>query len=230
MKSTTATQSLPEPIVRKSVPRSGKFKYKINYVAAWPDHRTESFLSAAGIKRRVHLTTLFDCYGQMSSLTPYPWAGAQTARISAVVEWKVGDDIHLIAEMVDCSWSQEINDHFHAQDVVEDLPHCPHIALDKRVKQGTAASFQHLVGAVLVFDRHGRQDEDVRPALSVDGDVLLRDWKVEQGADGELQVTTPPMAHGIRESYPVRSGGGFYLLAKAILNGASLGPSAQRID
>lgn len=217
MNSATAKLQPVEPIVRVVVPRSGTFKYKINYVAAWPDYETEEFLVAAGIPRRVHMTTFFDCYGQMSSVNPFPWAGVQLARIAAVVEWKVGDDIHLIAEMMDCSWSQQINDHYRAQGVVEDLPHCPHIALDKRVPQGTAARFQHLVGAVLCFDRHGGQHEDERPPMSVEGDVVLRDWKFERINATQLAVTTPPLAHGIRETHRAKEGEALYTLANALL-------------
>jgi len=196
------------------------FRYKPNYVAAWPDAASEAMLKTHGIRRRVHLTTFFDGYGQMSSVKPFPWAEPTAARIAAVVEWKVGDSIHLIAEMVDCSWSQAINDHYHAQGVREDLPHRPHITLDKRVRPGTAEDFQHLVGKVIHFDRHGGEVDD-RPPFEVEGDLVLRDWKVEFVDKDRLRVTTPPMGSGIRETHMAyrhgNDGDGFFLLARALL-------------
>lgn len=196
------------------------FRYKPNYVAAWPDAASEAMLKAHGVRRRVHLTTFFDGYGQMSSVEPFPWDGVKEARIAAVVEWTVGDVVHLIAEMADCSWTQAINDHYRKQGVREDLPHKPHVTLDKRVAPGTAARYQPLVGEVIRFGRHGGEVDD-RPPLMVEGDVVLRDWKVEWIDQDRIRVTTPPMGSGIRETHVAHrhsdDGDGFFLLARAML-------------
>jgi hypothetical protein len=196
------------------------FRYKPNYVAVWPDASAEALLHAHGVRRRVHLTTFFDGYGQMSSLTPYPWRAPMEARIAAVVEWKVGNDIHVIAEMADCSWTQAIHDHYVTQGARADMPHRPHVTLEKRVAAGTAAKFQDLLGKVICFDRHGRELDD-RPLFTVAGDIVLRDWSVQvMGAD-KLRVSTPPMGSGIRESHMASrhsdDGEGFFMLAKAML-------------
>ena len=197
------------------------FRYKPNYVAVWPDRESEAMLHAHGVRKRVHLTTFFDGYGQMSSLTPFPWVGIKAARIAAVVEWKVGRDIHLIAEMADCSWTQEIHDHYIAQGARSDMPHRAHVTLEKRVSEGTAAKFQDLVGKVIRFDRHGRELDD-RPPFMAPGDIVLRDWSVDVVDKDQLLVKTPPMGSGIRETHLAargRAGGdGFFMLAKALLH------------
>lgn len=198
------------------------FRYKPNYVAAWPDAASEAMLAAHGIRKRVHLTTFFDGYGQMSSLTPFPWTEVQEARVAAVVEWKVGNDIHLIAEMADCTWSQAVHEHYIAQGARSDMPHRAHVTLEKRVAAGHAAKFQDLVGKVLRFDRHGRELDD-RPLFTALGDIVLRDWSVKVVGKDQLLVTTPPMGSGIRETHLAdrhaeRAGDGFFMLAKAMMH------------
>ena len=197
------------------------FRYKPNYVAAWPDAATEAMLAAHRIRKRVHMTTFFDGYGQMSSLIPFPWDGVKQARIAAVVEWKVGNDIHLIAEMTDCAWSQTVHEHYIDQGARSDMPHRAHVTLEKRIAAGHAAKFQDLVGKVLGFDRHGRELDD-RPLFMAPGDIVLRDWSVDVLAKDKLRVTTPPMGSGIRETHVASrnddgAGDGFFMLAKAML-------------
>lgn len=195
------------------------FRYKVNYVAAWPDEASEAMLLAYGISRRVHMTTFVDCYGQLSSLTPYPWTGTKEARIEKVVEWPVGTELYLIAEMADCAWSQEINGHYLAQGPRENQPHRAHITLAKRIKAGTAAAFQTLVGQVLRFDRHGREIDD-RPPYMAPSDVVLRDWQVTAVGEFDLLVKTPPLRSGFRDFHLVTKGSGndvFYMLANAML-------------
>lgn len=209
------------------------FKYKPNYVAAWPDADSEAMLVAHGVNRRVHLTTFFDGYGQMSSVTPFPWDGPKTARIAAVVEWQVGTDLYLIAEMADCSWSQAINDHYHAQGVREDLPHKAHVTLAKRVAPGTAAQFQTLVGKEICFDRHGGEVDDRRPMM-VEGDFMLRDWKVKRLDKDNILVYSPPMKGGVRETYRASrdslAGDGFFMLASAMMSAPkSIGPGEAQL-
>lgn len=203
-------------------PSPTPFRYKPNYVAAWPDRESEAMLYAHGLRKRVHITTFFDGYGQMSSLTPYPWDAPKDARIAAVVEWTVGNDIHLIAEMADCSWSQTVNEHYLAQGVRNDMPHRPHVTLEKRVAAGTAAKFQDLVGKVIRFDRHGRELDD-RPPFMAPGDLVLRDWSVKVVGKDQLLVTTPPLGSGIRETHMAArnesgAGDGFFMLAKALMH------------
>lgn len=199
---------------------STPFRYKPNYVAAWPDAASEAMLQSHGLRRRVHLTTFFDGYGQMASVTPYPWDAPKEARIAAVVEWQVGDNLYLIAEMADCSWSQAIADHYLAQGVRVNMPHKPHVTLDKRVAAGTAAKFQDLVGKVICFDRHGGQVDDRAPYMAP-GDIMLRDWAVRVVGKDQLLVTTPPMGSGIRETHMAErhslDGDGFFMLANAML-------------
>lgn len=196
------------------------FRYKPNYVAAWPDAASEAVLEAHGIRRRVHATTFFDGYGQLASVQPYPWSVPKEARIAAVVEWTVGNDTHLIAELGECEWTQVINSHYLAQGVREDYPHRAHLTLDKRVTAGAAAKHQALVGQVVRFDRHGGQIDE-RPPYMAEGDILLRDWKVAPWGRDKLRVTTPPLGSGIRENHMANKdsldGDGFYMLARAML-------------
>lgn len=196
------------------------FRYRPNYVAAWPDAASEAMLAAYGLRRRVHLTTFFDGYGQMSSVKPYPWSVPKEARIAAVVEWTVGKDTHLIAELAECEWSHVVNSHYLAQGVREDYPHRAHLTLDKRVEAGTAERFQALVGKVIRFDRHGGEIDD-RPPFMVEGDITLRDWKAERFDENRIRVFTPPLGSGIRESHMANrnslDGDGFFMLAKAML-------------
>lgn len=196
---------------------TSKFKYRINYVAAWLSAASEQLLREQGVERRVHMTTFFDGCGQMASVKPFPWVGPQSARIAAVEEWKVGTDLHVVAVMADCRWSQAINNFFHDQGVSEDLPHRPHLTLEKRVDAGAAAKFQNLVGTVLWFDRHGGQEDDRAP-FSVQGDLALRDWRVERVTDFSIKVVTPPMESGIRKTFHAfNHDTGLYLLAEAML-------------
>jgi hypothetical protein len=199
---------------------SNHFRYKPNYVAAWPDAPSEAMLDTHGIRRRVHLTTFFDGYGQLASVHPYPWSAPKEARIAAVVEWKVGSETHLVAELDECAWTQVINSHYLAQGVREDYPHRAHLTLDKRVTAGTAAKYQALVGQNVRFDRHGGQ-VDERPPYMVEGDILLRDWKVQAWGEDKIRVTTPPLGSGIRENHMANKhsldGDGFYMLARAML-------------
>lgn len=127
-----------------------------SYVAAWPCADSEAMLAAAGVTKRVHLTTFFDGFGQLPGLTPFPWDGPRTARIQDVVVWPVGKARYVIAELTDCGWSQAINDHYHAQGAREDLPHKAHITLSKHATDELVAALrEQLVGQVIRFDRHG---------------------------------------------------------------------------
>lgn len=210
---------------------NSQFKYAINYVAAWPSVATEALLYSHGIRRRVHLTTFFDGFGQMASVKPYPWTGPQSARIAAVVEWKVGNDTHLIAELDDCSWSHAINAFYRDQGVREDNPHKPHLALDKRVAAGTAEKYQALVGQYLFFDRHGGQVDDRAP-FTAEGDMMLRDWKFERHDEDTIKVTSPPRGSGIPvETWAWRfdARAGFYELAEALMSAPRVARSVERV-
>lgn len=196
---------------------STKFQYRLNYVAAWPTAASEQLLRDNGVERRVHLSTFIDKRGQMASVTHFPWVGPQSARIASVEEWKVGEQLYIVAVMDECRWSQAINNFYHEQGVYEDLPHIAHLTLDKRVVAGAAAKFQSLVGTVLWFDRHGGQEDDRAP-FSVQGDLALRDWQVERETDFSIKVVTPPMESGIRKTFHAFDhDSGFYLLAEALL-------------
>jgi len=126
-----------------------------NFVAAWPSKASQDTLNLLGVTKQVHLTTFFDRSGRLEQVAPYAWAGPQTATIARVVEWRPG---LVVAEMADCAWSQEANDHYTRQVLHADLPHKAHVTLAKRVAPGTAATLQHLVGVVLTFDRHGFEE------------------------------------------------------------------------
>lgn len=123
-----------------------------NFVAAWPSKASQDLLNLLGVTKQVHLTTFFDRSGQLEQVAPFPWAGPQAAIISRVVEWRPG---LVVAEMTHCPWSFAANAHYLAQGLRADLPHKAHVTLAKRAAPGTAATLQHLVGVVLIFDRHG---------------------------------------------------------------------------
>lgn len=140
------------PHVQQQTP----FKYKPNFVAAWLREDSAALLRAAGVTKTCHLTTFFDGFGQLSSMSPYPWTGVKTAKVSAVVEWVVGGLRLVVAELA-CGWSAEINAHYLEQGAREDLPHKVHITLEKDAAEGRADQLQSLVGQTLVFDRHGEE-------------------------------------------------------------------------
>lgn len=123
-----------------------------NFVAAWPSKASQDTLNLLGVTKQVHLTTFFDRSGRLEQVVPFPWRGEQVGRIDRVVEWRPG---LVVAEMTGCTWSHEANAHYLAQGLRADMPHKAHVTLAKRVAPGTAATLQHLVGVVLVFDRHG---------------------------------------------------------------------------
>jgi RF-1 domain len=203
-----------------------QFKYRIDYIAAWLNAASEQFLHDNGVIKRVHLTTFFDGYGQLASVEPFPWSGPKSARIASIEEWTIGTVVHVIAVMADCPWTQEINNFFHEQGVREDNAHKPHLTLAKRVAPGAAAQFQHLVGSVLWFDRHGGEIDD-RPPLEVEGDLVLRGWKFERKNEAVIKVTSPPRKSGIRvELWACKHdpNPGFYALAEDMLHALKIAP------
>lgn len=122
------------------------------FVAAWPSKASQDTLNLLGVTKQVHLTTFFDRSGRLEQVAPFPWTGYQTGMVMRVVEWRPG---LVVAEMAGCTWSREVNAHYLAQGLRADMPHKAHVTLAKRAAPGTAATLQHLVGVVLVFDRHG---------------------------------------------------------------------------
>ena len=63
------------------------------------------------------------------------------------------------------------------------------------------------------------------PREKVEGDFLLKDWKVERYGKGRIRVTTPPLKDGVRENHMANrdslDGDGFFMLANAMLGCAA---------
>lgn len=74
-----------------------------------------------------------------------------------------------------------------------------------------------------VSDRLPGADTDA-PRKKVEGDFLLRDWKVERYGPDRIRVTTPPLGGKVRETHLANrnslEGDGFFLLANAMLASA----------
>lgn len=72
-------------------------------------------------------------------------------------------------------------------------------------------------------DRLPGADTD-HPRKKVEGDFLLRDWKVERYGRDRIRVTTPPLGGNIRENHMANrnslEGDGFFMLANAMLASA----------
>lgn len=106
-------------------------------------------------KNDYHLTLCFDPEGDiLRRAKPYPsvYLKLESAVMQEVVEWRTqsGERI-LVAKLMECGWTQEVNSWYRAQGVVEDLPHVPHVTLIKSFS-GDAAQFKHLVGMFLCFE------------------------------------------------------------------------------
>lgn len=72
-------------------------------------------------------------------------------------------------------------------------------------------------------DRLPGADTD-HPRKKVEGDFLLRDWKVERYGRDRIRVTTPPLGGNVRENHMANrnslEGDGFFMLANAMLASA----------
>ena len=72
-------------------------------------------------------------------------------------------------------------------------------------------------------DRLPGADTDA-PRKKVEGDFLLRDWKVERYGRDRIRVTTPPLGGNVRENHMANrnslEGDGFFMLANAMLASA----------
>jgi len=124
------------------------------FAAAYLDEDSNNIIKASGFdKTDFHLTTCFDSSAAIAEMPKYSFP-KRTATIKAVVEWPVGDDTYLVAELSDCEWSKDLNALMKAYGAVEDLPHNPHVTLIKGNAKDTAHKHQELVGTVLTFNRH----------------------------------------------------------------------------
>jgi len=127
---------------------------RIAFAAAYTDEESNNKIKAFGFdKTDFHMTTCFDTSAAIGEMPEYSFP-KQTATIKAVVEWAVGDDTYLVAELSDCDWSEDLNMLMNAYGAVEDLPHNPHLTLIKGNAKNTADKYQSLVGTVLTFNRH----------------------------------------------------------------------------
>lgn len=124
------------------------------FAAAYLDPESNDSIKQFGFaKEDFHLTTCFDTSGEIAEMPKYSFPN-HTAVIKAVVEWPVGDDVYLVAELEQCDWSKDLNTLLLAYGAVEDLPHNPHITLIKGNAKGTSEQYQAMVGMTLSFNRH----------------------------------------------------------------------------
>jgi hypothetical protein len=134
---------------------------KIAFAAAYTDEESNDKLKALGFdKTDFHMTTCFDTSAAIGEMPLYSFP-KRTAVVKAVVEWPVGNDTYLVAELTDCEWSKDLNTLMKAYGAVEDLPHNPHITLIKGNAKYTSHEYQSLVGTVLTFNRHVVKVKDI---------------------------------------------------------------------
>lgn len=127
---------------------------KVVFAAAYLDPESNNLIKEFGFKKEdFHLTTCLDRSCQIEEMPIYSFE-PQTAIIKAIVEWPVGEDIFLVAELSECDWSKKLNTIILAYGAVETLPHNPHITLFKGCEAGVSKQYQGMVGMLLKFNRH----------------------------------------------------------------------------
>jgi len=133
---------------------------KLTYAAAYLDEESNQKIKSFGfVKESFHVTTCFDTTHSILEMPHYSFQ-PQTAVIKSVVEWTVGGDIYLVAELSQCEWTSKLNILTKAYGAIEDLPHNPHISLIKGVEKGTAEKYQKMIGIQLNFNRHVIKSKD----------------------------------------------------------------------
>lgn len=124
------------------------------FAAAYLDPESNNIIKSFGFQKEdFHVTTVFDKSGVIVDAPTIPFE-KQTARIKAIVEWDVGSEVFLIAELEQCDWSLKINSYLKSHGAVEDLPHKAHVTLMKGGAKGLSKNYQNMVGIELSFNRH----------------------------------------------------------------------------
>lgn len=132
------------------------------FAAAYLDPESNNIIKSFGFEKEdFHLTTVFDKSGVIVD-APVILFKKQTARIKAIVEWNVGTEIFLIAELDQCDWSLEINSYLKTHGAVEDLPHKAHVTLMKGGAKGLSKNYQNMVGIELSFNRHVVKRKEIK--------------------------------------------------------------------
>lgn len=122
------------------------------YSAAYTNKETTNKLNEFGLeKERFHITTCFDESGAILKANTLNHK-QESALISDIVEWEIGDKIYLIALLSDCKWTKNINIYMKLFGAVEILDHIPHITLIKDCESGISIDFKDMIGMQLFFD------------------------------------------------------------------------------
>ncbi|MCY1396677.1 hypothetical protein D9M71_116560 [compost metagenome] len=123
------------------------------WAAAWPSTASAEALKQAGVERDVHLTTFYNANVRLSFSEPLP---LRLATITQICEWTTRRGRCIVAVLAcEDDWSHALHAALaHAYGTTE-RNFCPHLTLERRAPPGKARAYQHLIGKVVAFDRHG---------------------------------------------------------------------------
>lgn len=123
-----------------------------SYFAAYLTKESAKLFTPFGCKDSLHMTLFFDKSDEVLNIN-YPNFEGCSARISNISEWLVGDKIYIVAELDHSEWSFIFNDYVASLiSHPEDLPHKPHVTLNKDAKHGDSQSYSSLLGKWIDFD------------------------------------------------------------------------------
>lgn len=124
------------------------------YSAAYLSHGSNKLFEELGVEKgKLHMTTCFDTTATIKPSDNIDIV-YKSAVISKITERLTPYGVYVIAELSDCGWSLVLNAHFKALGAIEDLPHFPHITLQKSSSPELVANLQMLVGTKVYFDSH----------------------------------------------------------------------------
>lgn len=123
------------------------------WAAAWPSQASADALKQAGVKREVHLTTFYNAKVRLSFSEPLPRC---QATIASIGEWTTRRGRCIVAQL-DCQdqWSHSLNAALVSLHGSNERAYKPHLTLERNAQPGRSKAWQHLIGMVLEFDRHG---------------------------------------------------------------------------
>ncbi|MCY1411518.1 hypothetical protein D3C76_966040 [compost metagenome] len=123
------------------------------WVAAWPTAASAEALRQAGVQRVVHLTTFYNAKVRLSLSEPLP---QRLATITDICEWTTGRGRCIVALLAcEGNWSHALNAALVQLHGSTERNYRPHLTLERRAAPGRARAYRHLVGTLVVFDRHG---------------------------------------------------------------------------
>jgi 2'-5' RNA ligase len=105
------------------------------------------------VSREVHLTTFYNAKVRLSFSAPLPHCLATIASIS---EWTTRRGLCVVALLIcEDQWSHTLNAELVRTHGSTERTYMPHLTLERNARPGRAKAYQHLIGMVVEFDRHG---------------------------------------------------------------------------